>query len=182
MIVGTCLSSIILTHLQPILAENSPVNFHYIAVLLQCYALRACSQLCRYGIRGLVIDPYNELDHQRPVHMNETEYVSQMLTKIKRFAQHNDVHVWFVAHPRQLQGWKGEPPNLYDISGSAHFINKADNGIVIHRNRDPEQGALNHVRYILLELLCNHLFVGFGICLECPLSKGNLIWEELFNE
>ena len=102
--------------------------------------------LCRYGIRGLVIDPYNELDHQRPLHMTETEYVSQMLTKIKRFAQHNDVHVWFVAHPRQLQGWRGEPPNLYDISGSAHFINKADNGIVIHRNRDPEKGALKHVR------------------------------------
>ena len=101
---------------------------------------------CRYGIRGLVIDPYNELDHQRPVHMNETEYVSQMLTKVKRFAQHNDVHVWFVAHPRQLQGWRGEPPNLYDISGSAHFINKADNGLVIHRNRDLEQGKLSHVR------------------------------------
>ena len=92
-----------------------------------------------------MIDPYNELDHQRPLHMTETEYVSQMLTKIKRFAQHNDVHVWFVAHPRQLQGWRGEPPNLYDISGSAHFINKADNGIVIHRNRDPEKGALKHV-------------------------------------
>ena len=41
----------------------------------------------RYGIRGLVVDPYNELDHQRPASMNETEYVSQMLTKIKRFAQ-----------------------------------------------------------------------------------------------
>jgi twinkle protein len=105
-------------------------------------------RLCRYGIRGLVIDPYNELDHQRPVHMTETEYVSQMLTRIKRFAQHNDVHVWFVAHPRQLQGWKGEPPNLYDISGSAHFINKADNGIVIHRNRDAEQGPLNQVRLL----------------------------------
>ena len=102
---------------------------------------------CRYGIRGLVIDPYNELDHQRPVHMNETEYVSQMLTKVKRFAQHNDVHVWFVAHPRQLQGWRGEPPNLYDISGSAHFINKADNGLVIHRDRDLEQGKLSHVRF-----------------------------------
>jgi len=48
----------------------------------------------RYGIRGLVIDPYNELDHQRPTSMSETEYVSQMLTKIKRFAQHHDVHVW----------------------------------------------------------------------------------------
>lgn len=48
------------------------------------------------------------------------------------------MHVWFVAHPRQLREWKGQPPNLYDISGSAHFINKADNGIVVHRNRDPE--------------------------------------------
>jgi len=61
----------------------------------------------RYGIRGLVIDPYNELDHQRPTYMNETEYVSQMLTVLKRFAQHHDVHVWFVAHPRQMRDWKG---------------------------------------------------------------------------
>lgn len=29
---------------------------------------------------------------------------------------------------------RGEPPTLYDISGSAHFINKADAGIVVHRN------------------------------------------------
>lgn len=101
--------------------------------------------LCRYGIRGLLVDPYNELDHQRPSHMSETEYVSQMLTKIKRFAQHHDVHVWFVAHPRQLRDWKGQPPTMYDISGSAHFINKADNGLVIHRNRDPQAGPMNEV-------------------------------------
>jgi hypothetical protein len=90
----------------------------------------------RYGIRGLLIDPYNELDHQRHSSMSETEYVSQMLTKIKRFAQHNDVHVWFVAHPKQLQQWKGDAPNLYDISGSAHFVNKADAGVVVHRVRN----------------------------------------------
>lgn len=28
--------------------------------------------------------------------------MSQMLTKIKRFAQHHGCHVWFVAHPRQV--------------------------------------------------------------------------------
>jgi twinkle protein len=95
----------------------------------------------RYGIRGLVIDPYNELDHQRPANMNETEYVSQMLTKVKRFAQTAGVHVWFVAHPRQMREWKGQAPNLYDISGSAHFINKADNGVVVHRVRDPGMEA-----------------------------------------
>ncbi|CAI9089553.1 OLC1v1024144C3 [Oldenlandia corymbosa var. corymbosa] len=106
----------------------------------------ARAAVLRNGINGLVIDPYNELDHQRPVSMTETEYVSQMLTKVKRFAQHHSCHVWFVAHPRQLHNWVGSPPNLYDISGSAHFINKCDNGIVIHRNRDPEAGPIDEVK------------------------------------
>lgn len=103
----------------------------------------AKSAVLRYGVRGLVIDSYNELDHQRFIHRTETEYVSHMLTMIKRFAQHHSCHVWFVAHPRQLANWKGDPPNLYDISGSAHFINKCDNGIVIHRN---ENGPPNSVQ------------------------------------
>ncbi|XP_042020452.1 twinkle homolog protein, chloroplastic/mitochondrial-like isoform X1 [Salvia splendens] len=100
----------------------------------------------RHGVNGLVIDPYNELDHQRPPNQTETEYVSQMLTKVKRFAQHHSCHVWFVAHPRQLHNWIGGPPNMYDISGSAHFINKCDNGIVIHRNRDPDAGPMDLVQ------------------------------------
>ncbi|XWS11484.1 hypothetical protein CRYUN_Cryun37aG0002300 [Craigia yunnanensis] len=106
----------------------------------------AKAAVLRHGVRGLVIDPYNELDHQRPVSQTETEYVSQMLTKIKRFAHHHSCHVWFVAHPRQLHHWTGAPPNLYDISGSAHFINKCDNGIVIHRNRDPKAGPVDLVQ------------------------------------
>ncbi|CAL9075667.1 unnamed protein product [Musa textilis] len=106
----------------------------------------AKAAVLRYGVRGLVIDPYNELDHQRSPNQTETEYVSQMLTMIKRFAQHYSCHVWFVAHPRQLQNWTGGPPNMYDISGSAHFINKCDNGIVIHRNRDAKVGPLDCVQ------------------------------------
>lgn len=106
----------------------------------------AKAAVLRHGVRGLVIDPYNELDHQRPSNQTETEYVSQILTKIKRFAQHHSCHVWFVAHPRQLHNWNGAPPNMYDISGSAHFINKCDNGIVIHRNRDPDAGPVDVVQ------------------------------------
>jgi len=109
----------------------------------------ARAAVLRHGIRGLVIDPYNELDHQRPTNMSETEYVSQMLTKVKRFAQHHECHVWFVAHPRQMRDWKGEAPNLYDISGSAHFINKADCGIVVHRNRDEANGPLNMAKILV---------------------------------
>ncbi|KAM2949363.1 hypothetical protein FF1_036266 [Malus domestica] len=103
-------------------------------------------------------DLYNVREHARKLlekHIKKpffdkrtkTEYVSQMLTQIKRFAQHHCCRVWFVAHPRQLHQWTGGPPNLYDISGSAHFGNKCDNGIVIHRNRDPEAGEMDQVQH-----------------------------------
>ncbi|THU48496.1 hypothetical protein C4D60_Mb09t26860 [Musa balbisiana] len=78
----------------------------------------------RYGIRGLVIDPYNELDHQRSSKQTETQYVSHMLTKIKRFAHHHSCHVWFVAHPRQLHNWKGYPPNLTETQYVSHMLTK----------------------------------------------------------
>ena len=97
----------------------------------------------RYGINGLVIDPYNEMDHHRPPGMTETEYVSQMLGKIKRFAGLTDCHVFFVAHPakpeRRTDG-KAEAaiPSLYSISGSANWVNKADVGIVLHRPWNPD--------------------------------------------
>jgi hypothetical protein len=49
-----------------------------------------------------------------------------------------------------MRDWKGDPPNLYDISGSAHFINKCDNGVVVHRNNDPNKGPQSEVRPIVL--------------------------------
>lgn len=93
----------------------------------------------RFGIRGMVIDPYNEIEHRRPDNMTETEYVSAMLSKVKRFAQAHDLHVWFVAHPAKMrtEGGKTPVPTLYDISGSANFVNKADCGLVIHRGDQP---------------------------------------------
>ena len=96
----------------------------------------------RHGIRGLVIDPYNEIEHKRPSNQQETEYVSQLLGKVKRFAQAHEVHVWFVAHPAKPQRERDgslPTPTLYDISGSANWANKADVGLVVHRDpdRDP---------------------------------------------
>lgn len=91
----------------------------------------------RHGIRGLVIDPYNEIEHQRPPGMTETEYVSLMLNKVKRFARNHDLHVWFVAHPaKPTRNKDGEypVPSLYDISGSANWVNKADIGVVVERD------------------------------------------------
>lgn len=91
----------------------------------------------RRGIKGLVIDPWNELDHSRPSNQTETEYVSAVLTKIRQFARNYDVHVWLVAHPAKLYKEKDgryPVPTPYDISGSAHYRNKADNAIAVWRN------------------------------------------------
>lgn len=91
----------------------------------------------RKGIKGLVIDPWNEMDHSRPGNQTETEYVSATLTKIRQFARNNDVHVWVVAHPAKLykdKDGKYPVPTPYDISGSAHYRNKADNAITVWRN------------------------------------------------
>lgn len=92
----------------------------------------------RKGIKGLVIDPWNEIDHARPSGQTETEYISMVLTKIRQFARNYNVHVWVVAHPAKLYKdkttGKYPVPTPYDISGSAHYRNKADNAITVHRN------------------------------------------------
>ena len=73
---------------------------------------------------------------------------------------------------------------MYDISGSAHFINKCDNGIVIHRNRDPAAGPVDQVQvsilfvfvtvitqgntFVNLSCNCRFVFGRFGIRLLEP--------------
>ncbi|QBQ53391.1 bifunctional DNA primase/helicase [Nitrosococcus wardiae] len=91
----------------------------------------------RYGIKGLLLDPWNEFEHLRASNMTETEYISSVLKRIGQFARHHQVHVWIVAHPAKLFRGKNDQypvPTLYDISGSANWRNKADNGLVIYRN------------------------------------------------
>lgn len=106
---------------------------------------KARAAVLRDGINGLVIDPYNELEHTRPQNMTETEYVSKMLGKVKHFAQNHGIHIWYVAHPAKMKRENGKmpEPTLYDISGSANWANKADVGIVVHRDFDVDAVTLH---------------------------------------
>lgn len=88
----------------------------------------------RHGVRGAVIDPYNYIE--RPRDVSETEWVSEMLTKLRVFAQAHEIHLWFVAHPAKMQrdgSGNVPPPKGYDISGSAAWFAKADVGMTVHR-------------------------------------------------
>lgn len=106
-------------------------------------------------INGAVIDPWNELEHRRPSNMTETEYVSQSLSRLRRFTRKNGSHLWLVAHPTKLsrdRNTQAYPvPTLYDISGSSHFRNKADMGIIVWRDvtdeHSPTQIHVQKVRF-----------------------------------
>jgi twinkle protein len=118
------------------------IDAHYTFILPELPTvetlLKTASQLVlRHGIQGLVIDPWNEIDHSRLGGMTETEHISQMLTKIRTFARNHGVHVWLVAHPTKMQkGMDGNypVPTPYDVAGSAHWRNKADNCITVYRD------------------------------------------------
>jgi twinkle protein len=97
----------------------------------------------RYGIRGMVISPWNCLEHKIPHGQTETLYVSEKLTQIISFLQKYGVHCLLLAHPRKVeknkQTGKHNIPTLYDINGSANFFNKTHNGITVHRDFDTNQ-------------------------------------------
>jgi twinkle protein len=88
------------------------------------------------GVKAFVIDAWNKLEHNYST--NETKYISEQLDKIVTFCEKNSVHCFLVAHPTKIQKDKAtgkfEIPNLYSISGSANFYNKAANGITVYRD------------------------------------------------
>ena len=89
---------------------------------------------------GVVIDPWNQIEHNR-LGLSETDYISYCLSMVTQWARARECHVWIVAHPQKmLRGKDGKypVPTLYDISGSAHWFNKADNGICVWRDRTLE--------------------------------------------
>lgn len=95
----------------------------------------------RYGIDGIVIDPWNEVEHLFGSGKTETQYISECLSKVRRFARTHSLHVWIVAHPTKLQKavsgkYSGQypPPTPYDVSGGAHWFNKPDNFLSIWRD------------------------------------------------
>lgn len=96
----------------------------------------------RDGVKMIVLDPWNEVEHKRRDGENETDYISRCLRLVKRFAKQYDVAFWIIAHPTKPQEGAKKIPGLYDISGSANWANKADYGLTYHRP-DPNANRAN---------------------------------------
>ena len=99
------------------------------------------SAVLRFGCRGIIIDPYNEIDATRSGAKREDEHIRDLISKCKSFCRSHNVAMWMVAHPAKMRRDETgayPPPSLYDVSGSAHWNNMADVGLVVHR--DFEEG------------------------------------------
>ena len=91
----------------------------------------------RHGIRHVVFDPWNQIDHELKAGEREDLYISRVMTQFKRFAVDNDVSMNIVAHqntPREVDGAGNyKPPNKYNMKGGGTFSDKADNVLAIWR-------------------------------------------------
>lgn len=91
----------------------------------------------RKNAKLLVIDPWNEMDHiYDQKEKSSTQYIGESIKALKRFAKRFQVHVMVVAHPAKMKRDKEGAypvPTAYDISDSAHWYNKPEQVVVIHR-------------------------------------------------
>ena len=63
---------------------------------------KAAELVNRRGIRVLVLDPFNRMEHQHPEGMSETQYISSFLDKLSNFALRYNCLVILVPHPRKM--------------------------------------------------------------------------------
>ena len=128
-------------------------NFHFIYpeddMSFDTIITKARHLVRKNGIKILVIDPYNKIEHLRDRNESETEYISRFLDKLIVFAKQLNVLVVLVAHPRKMDKQTNglyAKPSLYDINGSANFYNKCDYGISIYRYFDTNISEIDVIK------------------------------------
>jgi len=108
--------------------------------------LKAKQLVSSRGIKGLIIDPWNKLEHKKEKSEDKTEYISRQLDNVIKFNQKNSVFTIIVAHPAKIKkmfkSTLHEVPSLYDISDSANWYNKPDIGITYYRNFETSKGEV----------------------------------------
>jgi twinkle protein len=89
-----------------------------------------------HGVSGFVIDPHNQVDHDKKLGERDDEFLSRYCKSRKRFATENQIYYFMVIHPPKLKKEASkdyDAPDIYDMNGGAMFANKLDNIITVHR-------------------------------------------------
>jgi len=92
------------------------------------------SLILRHGIDGVLIDPWNQLDHI--IDNREDLYLSKALKDIKKFCLINNITYNIIAHPKTVAPNKdGQLPKIevFHIAGGQMWRNKIDNILGVGR-------------------------------------------------
>jgi len=116
-----------------------PDTFDQIPHTLDWLLNKAATAVVRDGVKILLIDPWNEIEHAKPPTMAMTDYIRQCIMWIKQFCRMYSVTVIMVAHPTKAGVVDGKIPTLSDIEGSMSWYNKCDNGLIVVR--DPSSNS-----------------------------------------
>tara|TARA_R100001198_G_C5240951_1_gene218314 strand:- start:3282 stop:5009 length:1728 start_codon:yes stop_codon:yes gene_type:complete len=88
------------------------------------------------GIRSLIIDPYNTIQHKMRSGEREDLYISRFMSELKRFAIEQNISIHLVAHqvtPQKDDSGRYYKPDVNRIKGGGTFADKADNVMTIWR-------------------------------------------------
>lgn len=88
------------------------------------------------GIRALIIDPYNTVQHKMNRGEREDLYISRFMSELKRFAVDNNISIHLVAHqvtPQKGDDGRYPKPDVNRIKGGGTFADKADNVLFVWR-------------------------------------------------
>lgn len=88
------------------------------------------------GIDGVLVDPWNQLDHLQKAYQRDDQYLSEQLKDVKRFALLNALSYNIIAHPKNpsYNQDKSLPVvDMYDIAGGAMWGNKVDQILSYYR-------------------------------------------------
>lgn len=92
----------------------------------------------RWGVKGVVIDPYNYIQREATAE-SETQFIDDLLTRLRLTAVAYDLHIWFIAHTTKMQqnaDGSYQIPGGYHISGSGAWYAKADFGLTVYQVHD----------------------------------------------
>ena len=117
------------------------------------------SACIKNGVQGIIIDPYNEIADNQDV--REDIHIRNLISACKQFCRSHEVTMWMVAHPHKMARIDGviPAPSLYDVSGSAHWNNMADVGLVVHRDFEA-----NETNVITRKIREQGLYGNIGMC------------------
>lgn len=137
--------------------EHIHDNFKFIDLerfTLENVLSKAKEMIRRFGIKVLVIDPYNKIPLEGDKDSMSVSYTSEYLLKIDEFARNNDILIILVAHPRKPSFSDGKYiPTMYDIKGSGEFYDMSPHGLVVHRDFENEASMVKVLK-------CKFSFLG----------------------